>query len=124
MNKEQIQELVSHISFEVLNTKFKYLVKEDSLGGRVYIQLAFASPDAITGDMTEWTSRKYYLSEHMIEDEIVKTCFMAAKQCVEHEVMEGFQFDSKVVFNPHVNFRALLSITDQMVLRKNVAQGI
>lgn len=124
MNKQEIEELVSHISFEVLNTTFLFLVREDHLGGRVYIQLAFSSPDALTGNMTEWKSRKYYLSEHMLEDEIVKTCFMAAKQCVEHEVMEGFQFDNKVVFNPHVNFRALLSITDQTVLRPGVENGV
>jgi len=124
MNKQEIEELVSHITFQVLNTKFKFLVKSDPLGGRVYVQLAFESPDALTGVLTQWTSRKYYLSEHMLEDEIVKTCYMAAKQCVEHEVMEGFQFDSKVVFNPHVSFRALLSITDQMVLRPDVAKGV
>lgn len=118
MRTEEIVELVSHISFNVLNTTFRFCVKTDQVhGGRNYIQLHFTSPCTIDGHIEEWGSRKYYLSEYMTEDEIVKTCFMAAKQCVEHEVMEGFKFDNKIVFNPHINFRSLLDISDQTTNR-------
>jgi hypothetical protein len=119
MKLEQLRELVSHISINVLGTEFKVLVENDKKGGdRKYVQLTFESPDTITGEMTKWTSRKWYLSEYMAEDEIVKTCFAAIKQCVEHEVMEGFKFDGTIVFNPHVNFRALLEVADQIVGRE------
>jgi hypothetical protein len=53
----------------------------------------------------------------MTRDEVVKTAFAAFKAAVEHEVMEGFKFNGKIVFNPHVSFEALLSITDQEVSR-------
>lgn len=119
MELEQLRELVSHISINVLNTEFKVLAEKDKVSGdRKYVQLAFKSPCTETGELTNWTSRKWYLSEYMTEDEIVKTCFLAIKQCIEHEVMEGFKFDNTIVFNPHVNFRALLNISDQTVGRE------
>ncbi len=53
----------------------------------------------------------------MMEDEIVKTAYAAFKACVEHEVMEGFLYNSERVFNPHVNFRALLEVNKMEIYR-------
>jgi hypothetical protein len=52
----------------------------------------------------------------MTEGEIVNKVYVAFKQAVEHEVMEGFKFDGKIVFNPHVSFRDLIKI-DQEITR-------
>lgn len=39
------------------------------------------------------------------------------EKAVIHEVMEGFTVDGKVLFNPHVNFEELLTISDREVTR-------
>lgn len=64
-----------------------------------------------------WFGRKWYLSEFMTDDEIVKTAYSAFRQALEHEVMEGFKVDDKPLFNPHLDFEALLEISDHEVIR-------
>ena len=54
----------------------------------------------------------------MTEDEVVKTCFAAFKAAVEHEIMEGFRYEDKIVFNPHVDFRELMNISHKEVKRQ------
>ena len=53
----------------------------------------------------------------MLEDEVVKTAYLAFKLAVEHEVMEGFTVDGKILFNPHISYSALLAISDCEVKR-------
>lgn len=95
--------------------KFDYSSRGDP---RLYIQLVYHAPD--TKDLSkikEYRGRKWYLSEYMPDDEIVKTCYLAFRTAVEHEVLEGFKIDDKVLFNPHVNFEELLKISDREVAR-------
>lgn len=54
----------------------------------------------------------------MTDDEIVKTAWCAFEAAVKHEIMEGFKVDGKILFNPHLNFEALLSISHLEVKRK------
>lgn len=53
----------------------------------------------------------------MTDDEVVKTAYCAFEAAVKHEVMEGFKVDGKILFNPHMNFEALLSISDKEIYR-------
>ena len=53
----------------------------------------------------------------MTDDEIIKTCYAAFDACVKHEIMEGFKVDGKMLFNPHINFEALLTISDKEITR-------
>jgi hypothetical protein len=85
--------------------------------GRIFIQICYLAPCTITGEKKEWRGRKWYLSEHMTDDEIIKTTYVAFESCVKHEIMEGFKVDNIILFNPHVNFEALLSISNQEITR-------
>ena len=85
--------------------------------GRFFIQVYYQAPCTKTGTSQIWKGRKWYLSEFMTDDEVVKTAFAAFKAAIEHEIMEGFKVDGKVLFNPHVNFEALLKVSDQEVKR-------
>lgn len=85
--------------------------------GRVYIQISYKAECNKSGEREVWYGRKWYLSDHMTKDEVVKTAFLAFKQAVEHEVMESFKVDGKILFNPHVSFESLLKISDEEIRR-------
>lgn len=116
--KARVEKLVQRIQLSVFNTPFRILVaydKKNSLfNARVYIQLQYSSFGVVAaGDNTAhgeqaWRGRKWYLSEHMTDDEIVKTVYAAFRMAVEHEVLEGFTVDGVRVFNPHTPFTELL----------------
>ena len=120
-----IQRLLKRIKLSVLGLPLHIYVNRDQrhVNGRLYLQVAYNAPCTKTGMVQTWKGRKWYLSEFMTRDEVVKTAYAAFKAAVEHEVMEGFTIDGKVLFNPHVSFEALLSITDQEVQRKEVQNG-
>jgi hypothetical protein len=85
---------------------------------RIYIQITYCATCIKTKEYKLWTGRKFYLSDHMTVDEIIKTCFVAFKTAVEHEVMESFKVEGKTLFNPHVNYKELLSISEKEVNRE------
>lgn len=110
---------LKRIKMSCFGTEFKILFLRDKRSecGRMFLQVAFTAPCTKTGKIENWKGRKYYLSDYMTQDEIVKTAYVAFKSAVEHEAMEGFKVDGKIVFNPHVNFEALLAITDKEITR-------
>lgn len=111
-------DVLSRITAECLGKKFTILCEYDKVfGGRQYIQIQYSSPCTKTGKMDEWRGRKWYLSEHMSSDEVVKTCYAAFQAAVNHEVMESFKVDGKTLFNPHVNFEELLLISHKEITR-------
>lgn len=117
---KRVQELLDRISFELFSTKFEIKCFEDKkFGGRVYLQVIYVAKDKNTEFYEEWKGRKWYLSEHMLDDEIVKTAYAACKAAVEHEVMESFRVDDKILFNPHTPFDVLLGVSDIETKRAN-----
>lgn len=122
MNLEQVQHLCKDISMLCLgNFSFKLRVERDNKhveDGRVFIQIVYSSTCVKELVWKEWHGRKFYLSDHMTEDEVIKTAYLAFRLVVEHEVMEGFSVKGKVLFNPHVNYLELLSISQREVKRE------
>jgi hypothetical protein len=128
MTHAEVKELIESLELKCLGTYFtvhleydkKYTRRNRSRNaepeGRLYIQISYGAPCTKTGRYAEWRGGKHYLSSYMTEGEIVNKVYVAFKQAVEHEVMEGFKFDGKIVFNPHVSFRDLIKI-DQEVTR-------
>ncbi len=126
--KQRVEQLLSRVKLTCLEKTFNILIKYDdkfttylpgtqSDFGRIYIQLEYNSACNKDGDNDYWKGRKWYLSEHMTDDEIIKTCYAAFDACVKHEIMEGFKVDGKMLFNPHINFEALLTISDKEITR-------
>lgn len=119
MRISKVEAITAKIEMTCIHTTFKIHVDRDNVyGGRIFIQVQYKAPDSRTGKLNDWNSRKWYLSEHMTEDEVVKTCFAAFKAAVEHEIMEGFRYEDKIVFNPHVDFRELMNISHKEVKRQ------
>jgi hypothetical protein len=118
MSRDEILKIIGHIRCEIFGKEIKIAVLLDKkYGKRTYIQAFYWDQCKDTKEMKEWRGVKFYISDHMIEDEIVKRCYAAFEAAVKHEVMEGFTFDNIVVFNPHVNFRELIKISHMEVTR-------
>ena len=88
--------------------------------GNAYLMWRFNAPDYSGGQVAGskwWTTRKYKLSRHMTESELVQTAFMAALQAEEHETREAFRYMNKALFNPHISVAALMSVCDDLEVR-------
>lgn len=119
MSLEEVKQIVNRLKLNCLGVKFKVKVNKDIKGGdRIFLQLVYEAPCTKTGEYQEWKGRKWYLSEYMTSDEVVKTAYSAFKQAIEHEILEGFRVDGKILFNPHVSFEELLKVTDKETVRK------
>ena len=115
---KRVLNITSRISMNLFGKEFSINTSRDLRGGnRIFVQVYYNAPCTNTGEDQEWKGRKYYLSEFMTDDEIVKTCYVAFEQAVKHEVMEGFKVDGIILFNPHINFEELLKISHKEVKR-------
>lgn len=117
----RVREVLSKISFKILGIDFTINANIDKLNpknGRIYLQISYMAPCTKTGEIQEWFGRKWYLSEYMTDDEIIKTGFAACKAAVGHEILEGYKVNGIILFNPHVNYEALLSISHHEITRE------
>lgn len=120
MTITEIIHLTTSIKCNLFATTFKVRVERDNkdeVNGRIFIQLVYDAFCTKSGVLQEWHGRKWYLSDHMTEDEIVKTCYVAFESAVKHEIMEGFKVNGTILFNPHVDYKELLLISDKEVRR-------
>lgn len=69
----------------------------------MYVQHSYLRHDSITGEMERGYGRKWHISPHATDSEIVLTCLKAAITNAEHEVREDFRFMGKQVFQPHID---------------------
>lgn len=72
-----------------------------------YLQVCF-----IVGGETH-SGRKWLLSQHMTESEIVQTALLAVLTAEEHEAREKFTYLDEPVFGPHLNVDRLFDITQK-----------
>lgn len=74
------------------------------------LQVQFNAPDAITGEMATQYGRKWLLSKHMTDTELVWTAFKAVLAAEEHETKEQFKFDDTALFNAHLDVNDLAAL--------------
>ena len=115
-----VLEIVSRISMTCLGCTMKLRVERDIVhnkSGRIFLQVVYEAPCTKTGEYQTFKGRKWYLSEFMTDDEVIKTAYSAFEACVKHEVMEGFKVDGIILFNPHINYEELLKISHHEITR-------
>lgn len=84
---------------------------EAGAGTRFYsLRVVADGVDNETGEVMQWLGRKWRLSDHMTDGEIVQTAFLATMTAVEHEVRETFRFDGLSIFNPHYDLSTLCEL--------------
>lgn len=77
-----------------------------------YLQVSFTGCDG-----TQWSGRKWKLSDHMTKSELVQTALKAVLTAEEHESREQFRYKGRTLFGPHLDVDALLEIADRVETR-------
>ena len=87
--------------------------------GIPFLQWCFSRPDyMLKGEpISEWKSRKWVLSEHATESELVQTALAAVLMAEEHEAREAFRYRGSAVFNPHIDVEAMASVSAHLDVR-------
>lgn len=99
--------------------KFHY----DKMDDGFYIQVQFRAKDSCPVPVSDseqridWNGRKWYISRHSTEDEVVQTCLKAVLTAVEHEAREQFTYLGKPIFQPHMNLKDLLVAAERKSVR-------
>jgi hypothetical protein len=117
---EKVKSITNRITMTLFNQQLRLRVEYDKIhgpSGRIFLQVTYDSPCSKSGALQMWNGRKWYLSEYMTDDEIIKTAYCAFEAAVKHEVMEGFKVDNAILFNPHVDYKELLKISHLEVTR-------
>lgn len=116
---QEIRRLLERIKLSIFDKEFSIRCEVDNKydAGRIFLQVVYKAKCNKTGEEQEWHGRKFYLSDHMTDDEVVKTAYTAFEASVKHETMEGFTVDGVVLFNPHVNFEELLKVSNKEIKR-------
>jgi hypothetical protein len=90
-----------------------FMGRDDS---RIYLQVKCSDTKCnVTGKMLSggWSGRKWLLSPHMTNSEIVTTAFKALLTAVEHELREKFTYKGQAIFDPHMDVDRLVALRMQ-----------
>lgn len=122
MKLEHMKQLIDDLSFEAdWFEGWEYQLRWDE--HRPYLQIRFLAPCNMNkGHTYEQTSRKWFLSFHMTDDEVVSTALAATKMCIEHEMRELFKWRGEPIYRPHYDIHALhkLSADNAVCKREEV----
>lgn len=96
-----------------------YRFAADRLGDGWYLRVEFDTP---TGRQH---GRKWYVSRHSTESELVQTALKAVLTAAEHEIRETFRYRHRTVFAPHFDVNGLMELADagRTELRAAVGSG-
>lgn len=101
-----IQKLIDNIAFPGKN------IYAGDMDSGYYLQVVFFADCAHGGERKEWRGRKWYVSSHSTDSEIIQTCFKALLTSAEHETRERFKYKGKAIFAPHYNVDKLLQLAE------------
>lgn len=106
--QESLQKFVDE--FEFNDWTFKLGFNHDV----PYLQLKFMATDNMHPEdetLYEQSCRKWMLSYHMTDDEIVSTAWKAVEAAVLHEAKEQFKWRGEPIYRPHIDPMALWEIS-------------
>lgn len=87
---------------------------------RDFLKWTFRAPCPRSGIVATQHGRKWRLSPHMTQSELVQTALMAALAATEHEARERFLYEGQPIFAPHFDvdqLRALCASGEWEALR-------
>lgn len=116
-----VKALLAGVRAELFGKEFKFRVERDNKrpqDGRIFLQVFYRARCTVRKKPRWWFGRKWYLSDHMTDDEVIKTAFAAFEAAVRHEILEGFTIGGVRLFNPHADYRALLAASTSEVYRQ------
>ena len=105
--RKNFTEVVGRITFP----NFTFIVHENAF--RPTLQLKCTGTCNISGADITWSSRKWALSWHMTDGEVVQTAFKAVLTALEHEAREQFTYRGVSIFDPHYDIEKLVALRMQ-----------
>jgi hypothetical protein len=100
----EIKKIVAKIQTPLLD--FKVGVK----GCVFFLQGSYYEPDTYTGIDNLQKTRKWIISQHMTESEIVQTALACLLMSMEHRARESFMYKKQRVFGPHFNVNRFVEL--------------
>lgn len=79
-----------------------YAIEHGELGVGWFIRITFAAAGA------KQNGRKWYVSPHATESEVVQTALKAVLTAAEHELREAFTYHGAALYSPHFDVHALI----------------
>lgn len=120
MSVQQVIDIVDRIEFPGHEFYLGALTHNHAgMPTHLYIQLRFNAPDSQGDGLVEreWHGRKWYVSLHSTEGEIIQTCLKAVITAMEHEAREKFTYKGVALFQPHINIEALVEAAQTKMVR-------
>ena len=107
MTLDQVSDVLRRCAFP----GYSFTVYGDfAQGCECYMQARFMAPCAFGGEPKPQATRKWRLSQHMTNSEIVQTALKCVLTAVEHEARENFKYRGQAIFGPHFDVEALVAI--------------
>lgn len=112
--KESLQKLVDEMSYNDWMFMLRYN------GDVPYLQIRFWAPDNMdpNGKMQLQSCRKWMLSYHMCNEEVLSTGLKATLAAVEHETRELFKWKGQPIYRPHYSIDALYELSKSNAVEK------
>jgi hypothetical protein len=78
-----------------------------------WMHVSFARPDIETGEDGRGRGRTDFIAKGATVSAVVKTVWVMVQAIVMHELMHGFTYRGRPLFDPHATVDSLHSISDQ-----------
>lgn len=105
---------VVQMALHMMDVKFPgYTFCVHAHDSKAYLQAEFMSPCSQTGKLTLQKTRKWLLSQHMTESELIQTALKCVLTAIEHEAREQFKYKGRAIFGPHFDVKALIELCDK-----------
>lgn len=124
--KTDLENIIREITFRntVLDFKWAFEIEEVHMQERRFsnkitgwlVNVTFERPDTITGEIGRGKGRQEIIWYDSTESSVVKTCWLLVELMMRHELMEGFNYKGRRIFNPHNTVNELISIQDNHVI--------
>lgn len=95
---EKIKSIVSHVKYK----DWQFVVGKKGDGFLIQVQFMGEDTDG-SGKLELQKCRKWFVSQHSCDSEVVRSCFLAIRQAEEHELCERFHYKGHQVYNPHLD---------------------
>lgn len=79
-------------------------------GGEVVMWASYDEPDVYTKRMAKQFTRRWVLSPHMTDSELVSTVFKCCITSMEHRTREAFTYKKARIFGPHFHVEDLVRL--------------
>lgn len=116
---DEIKEVINQITY-----KRGWVIIVSLDGNRPVLQVEFEGEDVVTGAIEKQKCRKWFLSYHMCNNELVGTAFNAIRAAEEHETREFFKYKNERVMNPHFSYDDIADLIKQNKLKEESRASI